>query len=289
MTELVPYQDRIINSYDDLESTAKAMVASGYFSDSAKTSQAIVKIMAGREVGVGPFTSMNGIHIIQGKPAFGANIMAAKVKASGKYNYRVIEHNDKVCSIDFYELFNGKWEKAGNSIFTAEDAKKAGTKNMDKYARNMLFARAMSNGVKWYCPDVMNGNTVYTPEELGAEVDGDGNVIDIQPVAVREVGPEPAEDQPEIQDDIAEAFDLEEEPITQDDEPLTIEAAYKIQSDTNGKMYGELTISELAARYNELSRSLKDNNLSERERNAKEIKRKAAKLLLDAKKNKEIN
>jgi recombination protein RecT len=101
--------------------------------------------------------------------------------------------------------------------------------------------------------------------------------------------PEPVEDQPEPQDDIAETFELEEEPITQADEPLTIEAAYKIQSDTNGKMYGELTISELADRYNALSRSLKDNNLSERERNAKEIKRKAAKLLLDAKKNKEIN
>jgi hypothetical protein len=42
----------------------------------------------------------------------------------------------------------------------------------------MLFARAMSNGVRWYCPDVTNGNAVYTPEELGAEVDEDGNVID---------------------------------------------------------------------------------------------------------------
>lgn len=31
----------------------------------------------------------------------------------------------------------------------------------------MLFARAISNGVAWYCPDVVSGR-VYTPEELDA-------------------------------------------------------------------------------------------------------------------------
>ncbi|NBO17384.1 MAG: hypothetical protein EBV07_00610 [Proteobacteria bacterium] len=53
----------------------------------------------------------------------------------------------------------------GNSTFTIEDAKKAGTKNTDKFPRNMLFARAMSNGVKWYTPDVFAG-PVYVPEEM---------------------------------------------------------------------------------------------------------------------------
>ena len=56
-------------------------------------------------------------------------------------------------------------------------AVKAGTKNMDKFPRNMLFARAMSNGQKWYCPDAFNGATVYTPEELGAETDENGDII----------------------------------------------------------------------------------------------------------------
>jgi hypothetical protein len=54
----------------------------------------------------------------------------------------------------------------------------------------MLFARAMSNGVKWFCPDVFNGNAVYVPEELGANVDADGNVIDVQPTIIpQEVKP----------------------------------------------------------------------------------------------------
>jgi hypothetical protein len=42
----------------------------------------------------------------------------------------------------------------------------------------MLFSRALSNGVGWYCPDLFIG-AVYTPEELGAEVDGEGDVIKV--------------------------------------------------------------------------------------------------------------
>ena len=181
MTEMSIYQDdskSIIQNYADLENVAKAMVASGFFNDATKISQAIVKIMAGAEIGIGPFGSMNGIHIIQGKPAFGANVMASKVKSSGRYNYRVTEMSDTNCTLEFMEYFNGAWQTSGVSSFSIADAKKAGTKNLDKFPRNMLFARAMSNGVRWFCPDVMNGSVVYTPEELGADVDQDGNVID---------------------------------------------------------------------------------------------------------------
>jgi len=193
--EIVTYQDSAIQNYNDLENVAKAMVSSGYFTDSTKVSQAIVKIMAGREIGLGPFSSMNGIHIIQGKPAFGAGIMAGKVKSSGRYNYRVTEMTDAVCTIEFLEYLNGSWITTGVSSFSIADAKKAGTKNLDKFPRNMLFARAMSNGVRWYCPDVMNGSVVYTPEELGADVDQDGNVINVEVVdQVRISEPEPEPD-----------------------------------------------------------------------------------------------
>ena len=43
----------------------------------------------------------------------------------------------------------------------------------------MLFARAMSNGVKWFCPNIFLGVPVYTLEELGAKVDEDGEVIEL--------------------------------------------------------------------------------------------------------------
>jgi hypothetical protein len=140
---------------------AKTFIDSGLFSDVKSVAAAAVKIMAGNELGIPPFAAINGIHIIQGKPVLGAGLIASRIKGSGKYDYKIVLNDDRACSIDFYQGPN----KIGNSTFTAEDAKKAGTKNLDKYARNMLFARAISNGAKWHCPDIFSCS-VYTEGEI---------------------------------------------------------------------------------------------------------------------------
>lgn len=263
MTELAIYQESaIIKSYSDVESVAKAMVASGFFTDATKVSQAIVKIMAGAEIGIGPFGSMNGIHIIQGKPAFGANVMASKVKSSGRYNYRVTEMSDTVCTIEFMEHFNGSWTAIGTSSFSIADAKKAGTKNLDKFPRNMLFARAMSNGVRWFCPDVMNGSTVYTPEELGADVDEDGNVIDgiVEGDFQEEAPLTPAELSAAVQD-----TRTPREQVQADLPSLTLEEACKAV-DSNGKPYHTKSASVVEKIISALWKQLLENNLTVDER-----------------------
>lgn len=152
------------------------LAKSGYFTDARDAAQAIVKVLAGREMGFGPIASMTGIYIVKGKPSMGANLIAAAVKRSGKYDYRVKVHTAEECSIEFYERTDGKRELIGVSTFTKADAAKAGTQNIDKFPRNMLFARAMSNGAKWYCADVFGG-PIYTPDELGADVDEEGEVV----------------------------------------------------------------------------------------------------------------
>lgn len=145
----------------ELMDMAKMFFDSGMFQDTKSAAQAIVKIQAGAEMGIAPFAAMNGISIIMGKAVVGAGLIAGKIKGSGKYDYTVIQQDDKACSIDFYQGA----KKIGNSTFTIDDAKKAGTKNLDKFPRNMLFARAISNGVKWFAPDVFT-TSVYVPEEM---------------------------------------------------------------------------------------------------------------------------
>ncbi|KAF5276407.1 hypothetical protein FQR65_LT16339 [Abscondita terminalis] len=49
----------------------------------------------------------------------------------------------------------------------------------------MLFARAISNGVKWYCPDVFSG-PVYTPEELSMTIDTTYEEVSNDPVIIYE-------------------------------------------------------------------------------------------------------
>ena len=170
MNAIVPH------NFDELQLIAKAMASSKYFQDTNQEAQALVKVLAGREMGLGPFASMTGIHIIQGRPALGANLIASLIKNDPRYNYKVVKLDNTACSIDFYE--NG--EMIGNSTFTLEDARKAQTKNLDKFPKNMLFARAISNGAKWYTPGIFGGSPVYTPEELGANTDEDGNIIEGQ-------------------------------------------------------------------------------------------------------------
>lgn len=171
------------NTIDEIHQIGRMLALSGYFDAKGNSDTAIAqvctKILAGAEMGYGPFASVQGIHIIQGRPAVSANLMAAAVKSHPLYDYRVKRMDDKECSIEFFQRNGDKWESLGVSTFTTADAVKAGTKNMDKFARNMLFARAMSNGVRWFVPDCFSGSAVYTPEELGAPVDGDGNVIDV--------------------------------------------------------------------------------------------------------------
>ena len=148
----------------DIDGFAKTFIESKMFKDVASVAAAAVKIQAGQELGIAPFASMNNIFIIQGKCALGAGIIAALIKSSGKYNYKIKEHNDKICKLEMFE--NG--ESQGFTQFTAEDAKRAGTQNMTKFPANMLFARCISNAAKFYCPDIFNGS-VYTKEEMQVE------------------------------------------------------------------------------------------------------------------------
>ncbi len=148
-------------SIREMSFVANEMMQARMFPDITSAHTAFVKIMAGAEMNIGPFQAMAGIHIIQGKAVVGGGLLAGLVKASPKYDYDVLEQTDKACRLQFRE---GK-KVLGVSEFTIEDARKAGTKNLEKFPKNMLFNRAMSNGVKWYCPDATSG-PVYVDGEI---------------------------------------------------------------------------------------------------------------------------
>lgn len=253
-TEIMTTNTGIVRSVDDLARIGKMMAVSGYFQDAREAAQAAVKVQAGMEMGFGPFTSMTGIHIIQGRPSVGANLMASAVKTNPRYDYRVREMTDQACRIEFFEIVNGKRESIGVSEFTLADGKKAGTKNLDKFPRNMLFARAMSNGIRWFCPDAFNGSTVYTPEELGADVDEDGNIIEIPRVEVihPKAEPEPVitaekcENAPET----APKKDFDEEEFLRAwSKPAGVPGMSKLNAekmtDSKGTPYGEKSTKDL--------------------------------------------
>lgn len=187
---------KVQHAAPDVMTLGTVFARSGYFQDAKDAAQAVVKMLAGQELGFGPVASMTGIFIVKGRVTLSANLLAAAVKKGGKYNYRVVELSDAACKIDFYE---GK-EKIGESGFSMEDAKAAGlvNENYKKFARNMLFARAMSNGAKWFCADVFSG-PVYTPDELGATIDMETGEMLSRP-SDEKITPAPAEIAPPVQE-----------------------------------------------------------------------------------------
>jgi hypothetical protein len=181
----VPTSEPPVGPMTDPLAIGQVMARSGLFPDITRVSQAVVKVLAGRELGIGPFAAMSDIHIIEGKPVIGARILAALVRQSAVYDYEVVEWTNERCAIDFYR----HGQKLEPTVtFTEEDAQRAELNqptrqgkpsNHMKFPRNMKFARAMSNGVGLHCPDLTAGAPVYTPDELGVE-DPDA---DIAPVA----------------------------------------------------------------------------------------------------------
>lgn len=172
--------DRTPLSQRDPVALAQHFFQSGFFTDVKSMSQAVVKIVAGEELGLGPMTSMQGIHIIKGKPTMSANLHAVQVKRSGKYNFRPVEITAQKAKIEWFE----EGESVGFSEFTIEQAKTAGLIKADsgwtRYPDDMLFARALTRGMRRYCPEVSAGSPAYTPEELGAEVDEQGEPIAVE-------------------------------------------------------------------------------------------------------------
>lgn len=167
------------NGQLDPMTIAKVFRASGMFPDIQSEAAAATKIIIGRGLGLSDYDAMSGLHIIKGKAVLAANLMAAAIKRAGKYDYRVTDHTDAVCTIDFY----GGGVKIGSTSFSIEDAKRAGLggDNWRKYARAMLFARCISMGYRTHCPDALGAAPVYVEAHGETEIPDDAPAAPAKP------------------------------------------------------------------------------------------------------------
>lgn len=184
----------------DVKALGEAMVASGFFADARSAAQAVVKILAGRELGLGPAQSMASLHIVSGKLQPSADLLARLVRSSGRYTYDVEHLDDDVCVLAFYELAPGHAGRRllGRSQFSDEDRSRAGLggDTWKKYPRNMLFSRAMTNGVTWFCPDVVapQMTEIASPDDAGCPLvtPADDFVQDLDTAAIEVQATSPA-------------------------------------------------------------------------------------------------
>jgi len=146
-------------------------VKSGLFKDLSGQAEAAVKILAGRELGLTPLESMGGIYMVNGKVALQSKLIAALIKRSRRYDYVIDTLSNEECTITFYRLNSDgqRGDKLGQSSFTIKDAALAGIVNKQvwkNFPKNMLYARAITNGARFYTPDAYCGFSTEEMEEI---------------------------------------------------------------------------------------------------------------------------
>lgn len=142
-------------------------------------------------------TTMQSVSFIQGKPFVSAEMQAAMAKRAG---YRLV--TEKVTDTSATVVILEGDAELGRETVTLEDAKRAGWTgdNWKKFPRNMLLARARTNAIRFYAPDVLMG--------VHAEVERDDVIGTDDAVAV-------LEDAPDQQDtEVVEAEVVEPEQTT---------------------------------------------------------------------------
>lgn len=165
-----------------------------------KPANVLYAIEYGRTLGITPVAAITGIHVIEGKPSASSGLIGGlvrqaghklRVKSDGKtwataqivraddpdFTYECTWDLERAAQAGLCEIKNGKaWARDRNG--------KPAT--WEKYTAAMLKARAITEVARDACEDVLFG-LHYTPEELGAVVNQDGEPVEAEVQQLRRV------------------------------------------------------------------------------------------------------
>lgn len=142
-----------------------------------KPANVLYAIEYGRTIGITPLAAIIGVHVIEGKPSASAALISGLVRRAG-HKLRVEADDAKLTATvtiirsddpDF--VFTSTWD-----MDRAKIAGLTGKQVWKNYPISMLKARAITEAARDACQEALFG-LLYTPEELGATVDADGNPI----------------------------------------------------------------------------------------------------------------
>lgn len=159
----------------ELQTLAKAAHASGLMPSEVRSADAALYIMAsGIELGLQPMISLRTLRLVKGRISIAAEAMLAlAISREITADWQQADNDAAIL------VLTRKGGKPYTSAFTMADARKAGLggDNWTKYPAAMLRARAISAGVRAYCPDVVTG--LYSAEEV-ADFDDAPRTVQIE-------------------------------------------------------------------------------------------------------------
>lgn len=201
MNQLVPAQSAPMlmpapAQWTQMMQMGDTLLKSGFLPTSIKTpAQAVAIMLKGWEMGVPAMQAFAQISVIQGKPAVGAELMLARIyDRFPNADIQVVKRDAEGCHI---KARRDKKAAYVDFKFEVEDAKRAdlmGKDNWRKWPKNMFYWRAVSDMARAMWPECLAGAS-HTPEELGAVVDEQGEIVDVpatpapEPAPVAQIAP----------------------------------------------------------------------------------------------------
>lgn len=184
---LAPQQDLAsMQVLDTMKAQADILITSGLLAAHLNKSEKVITIMLmARELGIPNMVALREMYMAApGKPACSARLMAALVYRdhTGKALH-VVESTDERCTVRYKRADS---DEHGTLTWTIQMAETAGLLRKDNWKTHpaaMLRSRAISAVCQAIFPDSVLG--MYTPEDLGADVDEEGNVVTGEVVRVK--------------------------------------------------------------------------------------------------------
>lgn len=146
----------------------------------ATQADAMVILLAAHDLGIATTLAIQKIHVIEGKASMSAELMAALVQREGHELWPEEVGPDRVVACG-RRAGSDRIARVTWTMEMAQRSNLAGKDNWKHYPQAMLWARAVSQLCRMMFADVLCGMT-YTPDELGAITDADGEVIDVNVV-----------------------------------------------------------------------------------------------------------
>jgi len=207
-----------MSEWETIRDQASVLIKSGFLPQSVKTpDQAMAIILTGRELGIGTMAALQTINVIANKPTVSPQLMLALINRTKELEDLEIVDNGKACSV----TMKRRGRKAHTETFSMEDALRLKTTeyingekktislaekyNWKQQPGTMRKWRAVAACARIVFPDAILG--LYTPDEMGAVTDADGEVIEAAPAPLT-IAPAPPQDQP-----------IEAEPVEVDRDP----------------------------------------------------------------------
>lgn len=158
-------------SPDDAFAMADTLAKAGLFAFK-RSEQVFAAILLARSFGLPAITLLQSVYVVDGKISLPASLIVGLVLKSGKADiWKLVESTGDRCTIKTHRRDDTDPEPVVFT-YTAEDAQVAGLLGKDnwrKYRRAMLRHRCEVDLARAVYPDVVCN--LYTPEELGADVD----------------------------------------------------------------------------------------------------------------------